>query len=170
MSAPIMLLQTFLQTRVTASASGSSVTFTETNTAVAQSTGLSLVLSNLESPFPGTQFSGAAGTVSSTPIKINVASLSGGGVVQGIEIRAVSDPTLPATATCTGGNSILTDTQGNAVCTLQFGSTEGQGKVKSLRRRQLQRLWAVYAAGDGNRGQSWRSRNSGHADGSYADG
>ena len=129
LSAPIMLLQTFLQTRVSASAFGSSVSFIETNGAVGSGTGLALIVSSLQSPMPGTLLAGAPGSVLATPVRINVASLSAGGAVPGVEVRIVSDPDYPATAACVGG-SVLTDANGNAVCNLQFGPATGAGKIR----------------------------------------
>ena len=59
MSAPITLLTPFLQGTVTASAMGSSVTFTETNGAMAPGTGIAEISSNLQSPIPGTKLTGS---------------------------------------------------------------------------------------------------------------
>jgi len=130
LSAPIMLLQAYLQTRVVATAFGSSVTFIETNGAIANGgTGLALIVSSLQSPTPGTLLSGAAGSILATPVRINVASISAGGAVPGVEVRIVSDPDYPASASCVG-NSVLTDANGNAVCNLQFGVTPGAGKIR----------------------------------------
>ena len=129
LSAPIMLLQIFIQTKVVATAFGSRVTFTETNGAVGNGNGIAVIVSSLQSPAPGTLLTGASGSVYGTPVRINVASISAGGTVPGIEVRITSDPAYPATAACVG-TAVLTDTNGNAVCNLQFGNTPGAGKIR----------------------------------------
>jgi uncharacterized protein (TIGR03437 family) len=129
MSAPIELLQAFVQSSVTAAiGQGSSVTFVETNSSGSTTTGINSIQSSLQSPTPGTMLTGAAGSVSSIPVQVSVASFSPGGPVPGIAVSVTSDPNYPATAACTG--PVLTDAKGNAVCNLQFGNTTGQGKIK----------------------------------------
>jgi hypothetical protein len=128
MSSPITLLTPFLQTNITASAMGSSVTFTETDGAVTSGTGIAEIQTSLLSPLPGTPLTGPAGSISSTPIKIAVSSYFPSGPVPGVEIRVVSDPAFPATAACT--TIVLTDASGTGTCNLQFGTTPGPGKIR----------------------------------------
>lgn len=135
-SPPLTLLTAYVQSTVTANALGSSVTFTETNGAVATGqSGIALVVAGLSGPPSGTVFTGPAGSVSSIPIQVAVGTFSPGGPVPGVDVRVVSDPTLPASAACvtSPGNqpgSVMTDSTGKATCNLQFGSTTGQGQIR----------------------------------------
>ncbi len=133
--APLSLLATYVQATVTATAFGSSVTFTETNSSVTTSTGIALIATSILSPTPGVTLTGSPGSVSSVPVHIAVASFSPGGPVSGVEVRVVSDPALPASATCVPASgsvsgAVLTDTTGNAVCNLKFGSATGNGQIR----------------------------------------
>jgi uncharacterized protein (TIGR03437 family) len=128
MSSPITLLTPYLQSNITASAMGSSVTFIETDGAVTQGTGIAEIQTSLLSPLPGTPLTGDAGSTSSTPVKIAVSSYFPSGPVPGVEIRIVSDPGFPATAACTA--TVLTDASGTGTCNVQFGTTPGQGKIR----------------------------------------
>lgn len=142
--------QPFLQNSVNASADGVSVTFTETQGLKDQVSGLSFIaVPRIQQPDLGTQFTGAAGSTSSSPIQIGVFSTTGM-PAPNVSVRLVSpevtssssgavilDPTQP-NAHCltnqTGADpgSVLTDATGWAYCYPVFGSTPGTGAIQLL--------------------------------------
>jgi uncharacterized protein (TIGR03437 family) len=128
MQSPLTLLTPFVQANVTASAMGASVTFIETDGAVAPGTGIAQISSNLQSPVPGTLLTGDPGATSSIPVRVTVSSFFPSGPVPGVSVQVVADPAFPATAAC--NSAVLTDSTGTGVCNLQFGNTQGQGKIR----------------------------------------
>ena len=126
----------FYQTVLQASADNASVNFTETQ-ALADSTnsGLELVVANVNSPSQGTVLNGTAGAPLASPtVQVHVNS-RGGAVLSGVSVRLVNsntDPTTGATASCATGagadvGSVLTDSNGDANCTVVFGPVTGTG-------------------------------------------
>src|SRR5262249_43998909 len=91
-----------------------------------------LVFAAVNSPAVGTAFSGAAGT--SSPTKINVHVDGFGDPIPNVSVRLLNtnDASQGATASCATGagadpGAVLTDTSGNASCTVVFGPITGNG-------------------------------------------
>ena len=131
-------LQGFLQTTVTASADNANVSFTETQ-ALTDSTNhfKQFVLAAVTSPAQGTILTGNAGGPANAPIQVHV-DASGKPVV-GVSVRLVSsnDPAAGPSAACGTGpgadpGSVLTDANGNAICTPIFGPLTGNSSFTVL--------------------------------------
>jgi uncharacterized protein (TIGR03437 family) len=126
----------FFQSVLSATADGVSVTFTETQALAIPGTGTSnttpLVFAAVQSPAVGTTFTGTTGSTSSTQITVKVDSF--GTPVGGASVRLLSnnDPTTAPSAACATGagadpGAVLTDANGNGVCTVVFGPIAGTG-------------------------------------------
>jgi uncharacterized protein (TIGR03437 family) len=148
------LAQPYLQTTITATADAAAATFTETQgLSDAANHSLQYVLARLDAPPIGTTLEGFAGGPGAAPIKVhvdafgrNVANASVRLFRDPVEYGALSTDDLPtraallatqASALCATGpgadpGSVLTDTNGDAVCTPVFGSVAGTGNVRVL--------------------------------------
>jgi uncharacterized protein (TIGR03437 family) len=125
----------FLQNVLTASADNASLTFTETQGLALPgggSTNTQLVFAAVNSPGAGTTFAGTTGSPSATKINVHVDAF--GLPVPNVHVRLlnVNDPSKGASVSCaTGAGSdpggVLTDSAGNAVCTVVFGPLAGTG-------------------------------------------
>jgi uncharacterized protein (TIGR03437 family) len=100
-----------------------SATFYETTSNVNQQ-GSPLISVNF-TPLIGLTFSGAAGSVSQTPLQLQVtAQTNGGGLtanVPNVALTLVLDPSSTGTISCQEGTFVLTNSAGVATCTPLFG-------------------------------------------------
>jgi uncharacterized protein (TIGR03437 family) len=121
--------QAFDQAVITATYLGvSSVTFYETTTNVTTS-GTPLITPNFTFLSGGQTFSGPAGSVSSTPIQVQLTSNQAvqmfNGVITGavpnVSFAIVLDPSSTGTISCKEGPIVLTDQNGVATCTPVYG-------------------------------------------------
>ena len=137
-SVPSFGFQRFLQTVVIVSADNATATFTETQ-ALTDPTNhfIQFVFAALNAPDPGTVLTGTAGGQGIDTIQVRVDAT--GTPVPNVSVRLVNtnDPTTGATATCATGpgadpGSVLTDTNGVAVCRPVFGPLAGSGSVSVL--------------------------------------
>src|SRR5207253_2392205 len=95
------------------------------------------VLARLEAPPFGTTLEGIAGSPGTTPIKVHV-DASGLAVANAsVRLLNINDRATGATAMCATGpgadpGSVLTDANGDGICTPVFGSISGAGNVTAL--------------------------------------
>jgi uncharacterized protein (TIGR03437 family) len=137
-SLPGTAFQGFLQTTVIASADNASATFVETQALTdAVNHFQSFLRIVVTSPDQGSVLTGASGGPASPPIQVHIDST--GTPVSNISVRLVStnDPTVGASAVCATGpgadpGSVLTDTNGNAVCSPILGPIPGSGTITVL--------------------------------------
>ena len=121
-------LESFMQSKITATAGGNTVTFTETESY--NDTRRIFVFG--VSPETGSDFRGVAGAQGSPVIQVHVQNNTD--VVPGVSVRIASNSGAPPAMTCvTGGQdadpgSVLTDANGNANCTPLFASTPVTGQ------------------------------------------
>ena len=127
-SAPLTLLTPFLQGTVTASAMGSSVTFTETNGATA-SQGIAQISSNLQSPIPGITLTGSPGSISSIPVGSRYPPFSRAGRYRSGDQGGIGSDFSRHGILLSGqrADQLL---RSSAHVTCVFGNTIGEGKIK----------------------------------------
>jgi uncharacterized protein (TIGR03437 family) len=125
--------QAFDQGTVNATYQGfSTVTFFETTTNVSTS-GTPLITPNFTFLSGSQTFSGAAGSVSSTPVQVQLTSNQAvqtftgvSAAVPNVSLAIVVDPSSTGTISCKEGPIVLTDQNGIATCTPVYG-TVGTG-------------------------------------------
>src|SRR5262249_1782510 len=125
----------FLQNVLTSSAEHASVTFEEAQGLALPgggSTNTQVVFAAVNSPGAGTTFAGTTGAPSATKINVHVDAF--GLPVPNVSVRLlnVNDPSKGASVSCATGagadpGGVLTDSAGNAVCTVVFGPIAGSG-------------------------------------------
>jgi uncharacterized protein (TIGR03437 family) len=131
----------FLQSVLTATSDGVSVTFYETQGLALPSgdntTRTQLVFASVQSPATGSSFVGTTGAPASQKIQVHVDGF--GQPVPNVNVRLLNanDPTTGASASCATGagadpGAVMTDATGNAVCTVVFGSVSGNGSFTVL--------------------------------------
>ena len=136
----------FLQTVINAMADTASVNFTLTQALTDINSGSLLILTSLNAPPVGTVLTGPAGTTGTVPIQVHVDGF--GTPVPGISVRilnaevtsasgqVVISPDYPSANCVTGPGadpgSVLTDSNGNAVCYPVFGPVPGNSPVSVL--------------------------------------
>jgi uncharacterized protein (TIGR03437 family) len=125
----------YAQSQVLITADTASATIFET-LALSLSTNHDFVLvqARLDSPDPTQPLQGVAGGTSSTQVQVHVSDLFGQ-AVPNVNVRLNSDSSFPATASCATGagadaGSVLTNSNGDAACTIVFGPTAGQGRFQ----------------------------------------
>jgi uncharacterized protein (TIGR03437 family) len=120
--------QAFDQAQVTATYQGiATVTFYETTTNVTTS-GTPLITPNFTFISGGQTFTGAAGSISSTPVQVLLTSnqavqtITGvSAAVPNVSLAIVLDPSSTGTISCKEGPIVLTDQNGVATCTPVYG-------------------------------------------------
>ena len=136
----------FLQTVINAMADTASVSFTITQALTDSQSSAQFISTSLEAPPIGTVLTGPAGTTGTVPIQIHIDGF--GTPVPGISVRilnaevtsasgqVVISPGYPSANCATGPGadpgSVLTDSNGNAVCYPVFGPVPGTDSVSVL--------------------------------------
>ena len=117
----------FTQSIITASAAGSSVTFTETTSGLDPTSTASLVQAVVTYPGLGTVLSGPAGSVGSTPVQVQVFStgISGGVGLANVLIRLIPTTTTSGPQIACSGNTGYTNSSGNTSCLPVFSGPTG---------------------------------------------
>jgi uncharacterized protein (TIGR03437 family) len=122
----------FTQSIVTASAAGSSVSFTETTSGLDTTSGssASLVQAAVNYPGLGTVLSGPSGSVGSTPVQVQVFStgISGGMGLANVLIQLLPTNTSSGPQIACSGNTGYTNSAGNTNCLPVFTGTPGTGQ------------------------------------------
>jgi hypothetical protein len=127
--------QEYLQTILQATADAVSVNFIETQGLTdAFNHQLQFINARLDSPAIGVTLQGTSGSPSTTPVKIHVDAF--GIPIPGVSVRLLNtnDPATTASAACaTGANadpgSVLTDANGDGICTPIFGNISGNSTL-----------------------------------------
>ena len=119
----------FAQTVITASAAGSSVSFTETTSAIDPTSNASLVQAAVIYPGLGTVLSGPSGSVGSTPVQVQI---FGTGIsaapVPNVVIRLIPVNTSSGPQIACSGNTGYTNSMGNTNCLPIFSGPPGNGQ------------------------------------------
>jgi uncharacterized protein (TIGR03437 family) len=120
----------FTQSIVTASAAGSSVSFTQTTSGLDPTSTASLVQSAVSYPGLGTVLSGPSGSVGSTAVQIQVFStgISGGQGLANVLIRLIPATTTSGPQIACSGNTGYTNSMGNTNCLPIFSGPTGTGQ------------------------------------------
>jgi uncharacterized protein (TIGR03437 family) len=137
-SQPGSFAQQYLQSVVQATADGVTVKFTETQgLSDINNHQLQFINARLDSPAIGVPLQGTAGGSSSTQVRVHVDAF--GIPIQNASVRILSglDPTKNPSAACATGagadvGSVLTDANGDGVCTIVFGPISGIGNFTVL--------------------------------------
>lgn len=148
------LSQPYLQSTITATADGAAATFTETQgLSDAGNHSLQYILARLDAPPIGTLLEGTAGSPGAIPIKVHVDAF--GRPIPNASVRLFRAPTdfglldsddlasrvaalanQPSALCVTGAGadpgSVLTDANGDGVCTPVFGSIAGTANIRVL--------------------------------------
>jgi len=119
----------FTQSIVIASAAGSTVSFTETTSAIDPTSNASLVQAAVTYPGLGTVLSGASGSVGSTPVQVQVfaTGISGGQFLPNVLIHLIPANTTGPQIACSG-NTGYTNASGNTNCLPIFSGPPGSGQ------------------------------------------
>ena len=120
----------FAQSIITASAAGSSVTFTETTSAIDPLSSASQVQAAVTYPGLGTVLSGPSGSVGTTPVQIQVFStgISGGQGLANVLIRLIPTNTAGGPQIACSGNTGYTNASGNTNCLPVFSGPAGNSQ------------------------------------------
>lgn len=121
----------FTQTVITASAGGSSVSFTQTTSGIDMTAAnATLVQAAVNSPALGTILSGPSGSVGTTAVQVQVYStgISGGMGVPNVLIRLIPANTASGPQIACSGNTGYTNSQGNTNCLPIFSGPAGSGQ------------------------------------------
>jgi uncharacterized protein (TIGR03437 family) len=121
----------FSQTVVTASAGGSSVSFTQTTSGLDMTAAnATLIQAAVNSPALGSTLSGASGSVGSMPVQVQVYStgISGGMGIPNVLIRLIPANTASGPQIACSGNTGYTNSQGNTNCLPIFSGPTGNGQ------------------------------------------
>src|SRR5262249_4101464 len=119
------------QTIITASAGGSSVSFTQTTSGIDMTAAnASLVQAAVNAPTLGTVLSGPSGSVGTQPVQVQVYStgVSGGMGVPNVLIRLIPANTSSGPQIACSGNTGYTNAQGNTNCLPIFSGPSGTGQ------------------------------------------
>jgi uncharacterized protein (TIGR03437 family) len=130
----------FLQTVLTASADGVSATFIETQGLAlpsSQGTQTQLIFAAVNSPIAGTNFTGTTGAPSATKINVHVDAFGTPVANASVRLLNTNDPSTGASVSCATGagadpGAVLTDSTGNAQCTVIFGPIAGSGSFSVI--------------------------------------
>lgn len=122
--------QTYLQSVISATALGASVTFTETASLTTPMGGSLLTVSV---PPVGTLTGQPGQQGTAIPVSVTLTGSGGAGAVSGVSVQLVTTSTTGPTISCQGAPGqpagvVLTDASGNAACAPVFGSTMGDGQ------------------------------------------
>ena len=122
----------FTQSIITATAAGSTVSFTQTTSGLDTTSGsaASLVQAAVAYPGLGTVLSGPSGSVGTTPVQVQVFStgISGGQGIPNVLIRLLPTNTTGGPQVGCSGNTGYTNSTGNTNCLPVFSGTPGTGQ------------------------------------------
>src|SRR5262249_32525917 len=116
----------YTQSIITASSASSNVTFHVTTSGSDLISGLVFVQATVVAPLLGDVISGAAGSVGSSPVRVNVYGIHNAGVQQvpNVAIRLIPDNPGGPSVACAAGTGV-TDVNGNANCPVVFSGSTG---------------------------------------------